>query len=340
MSISTTSAGSRSNASSASSPLAGLLDRPALVLERHLHGGADALVVLDGQDARAHARKCAVSSGFRACRRIVRAHGRARPGAGPSCSTGGRSPTRSLPGARGPVGDRARPRWRRPFGTRGHAVAPDWPSRRCRPGGSVLDVGCGPGRRRWPWCRRRVGSWAWTGRRHAGRLRGRLPGPAPGRCRGGAGRVARRAPARSTRPTSSCATTSPTTCATSWPSWWSSPAGPGRGWSSSWRRPPVGGAGAVVAVLLAARPAARADGRRLPGGAERGRASSRWSSRAPGRPHVRSSDERRGRHPAAPVPAAERDDEVAAGLPALPRRPPTSGRSPGPATPERPRSRI
>ena len=33
----------------------GLLDLPALVLEGHLDRGADALVVLDGQDARAHA---------------------------------------------------------------------------------------------------------------------------------------------------------------------------------------------------------------------------------------------------------------------------------------------
>ena len=33
---------------------AGLLDGPALVLERQLHGGADALVVLDGQDAGSH----------------------------------------------------------------------------------------------------------------------------------------------------------------------------------------------------------------------------------------------------------------------------------------------
>src|SRR5581483_6028630 len=31
-----------------------LLDHPALVLEGHLDGGADALVVLDGEDAGAH----------------------------------------------------------------------------------------------------------------------------------------------------------------------------------------------------------------------------------------------------------------------------------------------
>ena len=73
MSISTTSAGLRVNAWSASSPRVGLLDHPALVLEGHLDGRADALVVFDGQDAGAHswgqwcpirARRVVLSGGF------------------------------------------------------------------------------------------------------------------------------------------------------------------------------------------------------------------------------------------------------------------------------------
>ena len=54
MSISTTSGLLALNASIASSPDAGALDRPALVLEGQLDRLADALVVLDGQDSCSH----------------------------------------------------------------------------------------------------------------------------------------------------------------------------------------------------------------------------------------------------------------------------------------------
>ena len=54
MSISTTSGTCWPNSSTASSPDAGALDGPALVLERQLDRLADALVVLDGQDSGSH----------------------------------------------------------------------------------------------------------------------------------------------------------------------------------------------------------------------------------------------------------------------------------------------
>ena len=54
MSISTTSVGWRLNVLEGVLAVVGLLDGPALVLEGHLDRGADALVVLDGQDAGSH----------------------------------------------------------------------------------------------------------------------------------------------------------------------------------------------------------------------------------------------------------------------------------------------
>ena len=54
MSISTTSGVGRVEQLDRLLAALGLVDRPALVLERQLHGGADALVVFDGQDAGSH----------------------------------------------------------------------------------------------------------------------------------------------------------------------------------------------------------------------------------------------------------------------------------------------
>ena len=72
MSISTTSAGVAVERLERLLAAAGLVDGPALVLERQLHRRADALVVLDGQDAGSHGSHDASGRGSGVSRRLRR----------------------------------------------------------------------------------------------------------------------------------------------------------------------------------------------------------------------------------------------------------------------------
>ena len=99
----------------------GLLDDPALVLERQLHGGADALVVLDGQDAGSHDRQScpgrASCAGVSSALRRTRSSRAAMPGPGRCGSAARRSRpaprSRQAPSAARAVGRRTtRGRWR------------------------------------------------------------------------------------------------------------------------------------------------------------------------------------------------------------------------------------
>ena len=144
---------------------AGLLDRPALVLEGHLDSGADPLVVLDGQDASAHSHHRAASSTVRMCAYAPArgcggtSMGRPAVAVGPSPSDilaqAPESPWGFLPGM---------------FDV-DHDEAPlDLPSRRLALDALARGARCstsaaGAGRRRWRWCRRRRRSSASTSAR-------------------------------------------------------------------------------------------------------------------------------------------------------------------------------
>ena len=174
----------------ASSPLAGLLDRPALVLEGHLHGRADALVVLDGQDARAHSTMCRIQTFPDVRVRSARGCGGTSLGRA-SCRVGS-SPTRSSsrrPRRRGASARHVHGRSRR--GAARPAVATDRPRRAAARAVRCSTSAAAAGRRRWPWCRRRRRSSASTSARTRSSASRRLrrPGvPLPD----GRGRVAGR----------------------------------------------------------------------------------------------------------------------------------------------------
>ena len=201
MSISTTSLGWRLNALERVLAGVGLVDVPALVLEGQLDRGADALVVLDGQDAGSHG--CSrYLSGIALAIGTVR-----RPGssAGRRRGPAGR-PTVRVGQRRRWAGDR-RPPWRRPRRRRGRrrrsprASGP--PRSRRRPGRRPPSTGR-PRRRRPGGCRApRAAPWsaaaAWRARcsavvAEAGRRPARWPGRRP-RC-SGSGRPLQVAPGR------------------------------------------------------------------------------------------------------------------------------------------------
>ena len=226
-----------------------------------------------------------------------------------------------LPGAGGPLGDHAGSGGCRPGDPRTRRRASS-PSRRCRPAAACSTWAAGPGRPRWPWCRRPARWWASTRRR-------RCSTPSPPAARPGgvpyqavlgewpAAAALGRTPAdvvvchhvaynvRDLRGLRGRAHR----------------AGPVAGRGGAGRGPSVGGAGAAVAVLLEARPAARADGGRLPGRAHRGR------HRAPGRARHRGGSTCASNADAVDVARrrlclpAERRAEVATALDVLPKVP-------------------
>ena len=321
----------------ASSPLAGLLDGPALVLERHLDGGADALVVLDGQDAGSHSQSVPYPGVPMRAGVSCRRGGRPRAAVGRAArrlDDPRRDPASRRRSTRGRIDPDVRRR-RRSAAPDGHAVAPP------RPGGAA--------RRR-----HRCSTWAaapgrLAGARAAGggligvdqspamlaRVRGRraqergvvrprrsrvsgpiVAGEVPAAdvvvCHHVAYNVARHRGLRrgAHRP------------------------GPARRRRRDRRGPPAACRWRRSGGTSGSSTGPRPDGRRLP------RRAARARHRPDGGAGARAaatcgppSDEVAIARRRLCLPA-EREPEVAEGLRVLPRRPPTSGRSPGPATPE------